>query len=95
MKNKVLHFLFLLLCTAGVTNLFAQSFNEGILNYTVNADGTLEAVKAELSAKTGIDQADISKIERGIANPSVATLKRLANGLGAELNVSFDLKDVG
>ena len=32
--------LLLLLCTVGVTNLVAQSFDEGILNYTVNADGT-------------------------------------------------------
>ena len=50
MKNKVLHFLFLLLCTAGVTNLFAQSFNEGILNYTVNADGTTVTVKLKQGA---------------------------------------------
>ena len=50
MKNKVLHFLFLLLCTAGVTNLFAQSFNEGILNYTVNADGTTVTVKLKSGA---------------------------------------------
>ena len=32
---------------------------------------------------------DISKIERGVANPSVATLKRLAKGLGTELVISF------
>ena len=50
MKNKVLHFLFLLLCTAGVTNLVAQSFNEGILNYTVNADGTTVTVKLKQGA---------------------------------------------
>jgi len=50
MKNKVLHFLFLLLCTAGVTNLVAQSFNEGILNYTVNADGTTVTVKLKSGA---------------------------------------------
>ena len=30
----------------------------------------------ELSALTGIDQSIISKIERGLANPSVGTLKR-------------------
>lgn len=43
----------------------------------------------ELAAKTGIDQSDISKIERGVSNPSVATLKRLAAGLGTELVISF------
>lgn len=43
----------------------------------------------ELANKTGIDQANISKIERGIANPSLATLKRLAYGVGAQLKIEF------
>lgn len=45
--------------------------------------------QSELAAKTGIDQSDISKIERGIANPSVSTLKRLAAGLNLNLLISF------
>ena len=44
--------LFLLLCTAGVTNLVAQSFNEGILNYTVNADGATVTVKLKSGASS-------------------------------------------
>ena len=43
----------------------------------------------ELSELTGITQADISKIENGSANPSLATLKRLAKGLGKELRIEF------
>ena len=43
----------------------------------------------ELSDLSGIDQSDISKIERGIANPSVNTLNRLAEALGAKLHISF------
>ncbi len=42
-----------------------------------------------LAAATGIDQSDISKIERGVANPSLSTLTRIANALGAELVVSY------
>jgi len=45
--------------------------------------------QAELSALTGIDQSDISKIERGAANPSVTTLARIAQALGAKLTVSI------
>lgn len=45
--------------------------------------------QSELSAATGIDQSDISKIERGLANPSVNTLSRIANALGAKLSVSI------
>lgn len=43
----------------------------------------------QLSQLTGIDQADISKIERGIANPSVYTLERIAKALGGQLNISI------
>ena len=42
--------LLLFLCIVGVTNLAAQSFNEGILNYTVNADGTTVTVKLKSGA---------------------------------------------
>ena len=43
----------------------------------------------QLAAITGIDQSDISKIERGVANPSVATLERIAGTLGGQLSVSI------
>lgn len=43
----------------------------------------------ELSERTGIYQADISKIERGLGNPSLSTLKRLADGLEMDLRIEF------
>ena len=43
----------------------------------------------ELSRKSGITQADLSRIENGNANPSIRTLKRIAAALSCELNVSF------
>ena len=43
----------------------------------------------ELAALTGIDQSDISKIERGTANPSIATLERIAKALGGTLSVTI------
>ena len=46
----------------------------------------------ELAEKTGIYQADISKIERGIGNPSILTLKRLAEGLDMHLVIGFEPK---
>lgn len=44
----------------------------------------------DLAEKSGITQADISRIERARSNPSVETLKRLAEGMGTKLNISFD-----
>jgi len=47
----------------------------------------------QLAEKTGIYQADISKLERAIGNPSVLTLKRLAEGMGLEIQIDFVKKD--
>ena len=43
----------------------------------------------QLSELTGINQADISRIENGNANPSIRTLQRLAEGLGMKLKLEF------
>ena len=55
--------------------------------------------EAELSQKQladlcGIDQSDISKIERGVANPSVATLERIAQALGGRLSITIEIPSV-
>ena len=44
----------------------------------------------ELAIKAGIDQSDLSKIERGCMNPSVKMLKKIADGLGLKLRLSFE-----
>ena len=43
----------------------------------------------ELAARTGIDQADISKLENGTRNPSLKLLKKLASVLGMQLKIEF------
>ena len=43
----------------------------------------------QLSEKTGITQADICKMENGEGNPTIQTLKRLADGLGMTLTLAF------
>lgn len=43
----------------------------------------------ELAKKTGVHQANISKIERGLANPSLSLLNRLASGMGMKMHVKF------
>lgn len=52
----------------------------------------LNISQVELSKKTGIIQADISRIERGIANPSISILKRLAESMGMNLKIIFESK---
>lgn len=42
-----------------------------------------------LAERTGINQADISKLENGTRNPSLKMLKRLAAGMGMALKIEF------
>ena len=48
----------------------------------------------QLAELTGIDQADISKIETGNANPKLSTLQRLAEGMGMILKFELVPKQV-
>jgi len=43
----------------------------------------------QLSEATGINRSDISKLENGSANPSLRTMKRIAEGLGKTLEIRF------
>ena len=43
----------------------------------------------QLSEKSGISQADISRLERGTRNPSLSLLKRLAEAMDATLRIEF------
>lgn len=54
----------------------------------------MHITQKQLSEKTGIYQSDISKIERGIGNPSLSTLKRLADGMGMTLRLEFIPKSI-
>ena len=43
----------------------------------------------ELAERTGLRQSNISRIEKGQALPSIATLSKIAHGLGKQLQISF------
>jgi len=42
----------------------------------------------ELAMASGVQQADISRIESGRANPTIGTLTRLVNALGKRLTIA-------
>jgi DNA-binding XRE family transcriptional regulator len=49
----------------------------------------LRMSQQQLAEKTGIDQSDLSKIEKGNANPSTRTLKKIAKGLNCKLSLEL------
>lgn len=49
--------------------------------YELHHRARIAIKQKDLSAKTGITQADISRIENGTRNPSLSMVKKLAQGL--------------
>ena len=45
--------------------------------------------QAELARRTGIQQSNLSRLERGEYNPSLAFMKRVAAGLGRQLEIGL------
>jgi len=61
---------------------------------------TVEREKAgltqkQLAERAGMYQAEISKIERGLSNPSILTLQRLAECMGLTLQIRFQKAEMG
>ena len=60
-----------------------------VIRAIVDARISQNLTQKELAERTGINQADISKLENGTRNPSVNLLKRLADGMGMALRIEF------
>lgn len=60
-----------------------------IIRTIVDARTSQNMTQKELAERTGINQADISKLENGTRNPSINLLKRLADGMGMTLKIEF------
>lgn len=73
---------------------FKKAYNEcqpemDIIRALVDARVSQNLTQKELAERTGIDQADISKLENGTRNPSINLLKRLAEGMDMILKIEF------
>lgn len=60
-----------------------------IMHEMVKARLETGMTQKQLSEKTGINQSNLSRIENGDGNPSVATLERIASALGKKVSISF------
>ncbi|MBR9946888.1 helix-turn-helix transcriptional regulator [Clostridiaceae bacterium Marseille-Q4145] len=60
-----------------------------VIRAIIEARTSQNITQKELAERTGINQADISKLENGTRNPSVNLLKRLADGMGMVLKIEF------
>ena len=63
-----------------------------VIRALVEARNSQNLTQKELAERTGINQADISKLENGTRNPSINLLKRLAEGMDMVLEIEFVTK---
>lgn len=60
-----------------------------VIKAIIDARISQNLTQQQLAERTGINQADISKLENGTRNPSLNLLKRLADGMGMALKIEF------
>ena len=68
--------------------------DEEVRDLVISARHTANLTQKQLAQRSGISQANISKIENGNYHPSLSTLKRIAGALGKRLVVSFEDPEV-
>ena len=61
-----------------------------LIRALIDARNRSGITQKELADRTGINQADISRIERGNANPSLRTIRRLAEGMDMRVKLEFE-----
>lgn len=60
-----------------------------VIRAMIDARISKNMTQKELAERTGINQADISKIENGTRNPSLKLLQRIADGMDMMLKIEF------
>ena len=83
---------FILAHTLGNTESFTIFCK--FLPYVIDARVQQNMTQKDLSARTEITLADISRIENGTRNSSLNMVKKLAQGLGMQLKLEFIPKPV-
>lgn len=66
-----------------------QSAEREVMRRIVEARIAEGMTQAELAKACVMKQANLSRLENGNGNPSVATLQKIAHGLGRKLEISF------
>lgn len=66
------------------------SINQQIGTLLIKAREESHVTQVELSKKSHIDQGDISKIEKGLGNPTISKINKLFNALGKTVHISVE-----
>ena len=61
-----------------------------IISAIITARKEMGISQSELAKLIGTDQSRISKLERGVLNPSLDFIKRVAEAMGKRVHISFE-----
>lgn len=67
----------------------ALEWEDRLIRSIIDARLKNKLSQADLAKKVGTGQSAISRLESGGSNPSLAFLQKIAQGLGADLRISF------
>jgi DNA-binding XRE family transcriptional regulator len=73
---------------AAVAELAALDTRFGLASQLMQLRQQLKITQKQLAKASGVDQAEISRIERGEINPTVLTVAKLLRPLGARLSIT-------
>lgn len=65
-----------------------------LINALIDARVEQGLTQKDLASRSGVQQADISRLEHGKGNPRLRTLQKLAQAMGYNLQISFVRKEV-
>lgn len=73
---------------------FVEAYEEiqpelAVMRAIADARAEQNLTQKQVAERTGIAQAEISRLENGSRNPSIKLLQRLADGLGYTLKIEF------
>lgn len=73
---------------------FATAYNSleneyKLIQAIIDARKSKRLTQKQLAEITGINQADISRIETGTSNPTINMIQRVADGLNMQLKLEF------
>ncbi len=74
-------------CPAAVAEMEALHEYYGLVGELIKLRRLRQMTQKQLERATGIPQSEISRIESGHANPTLATLRTLVRALGGEIRI--------
>lgn len=74
--------------------VFVYDINKEIQEMVIKARNEADLTQKELAQRSGLTQANISNIEKGVSRPTIETLRKIADATGKRLIIEFAEREV-